>query len=279
MRIIKASDVTEAIKKMAMDSCHYLNSEVTQAIRKAKNDETSPLGKIILQELLDNANIARNELIPYCQDTGLAVVFVEMGQEVEIQGGLLSHAIDEGVRQGYDEGYLRKSVCDPLTRKNTGDNTPAIIHLSLVEGDKLKLMLAAKGGGSENMSSVVMLKPADGIEGIKKYVIRKCFEAGGNPCPPIIIGVGIGGNLEYAALLAKKALLLPLAHRNPDPVLARMEEEILEEVNKSGHGPMGLGGRNFALAVKIMKAPCHIASLPLALNIDCHAHRHKEMIL
>lgn len=279
MRIIKASDVTEAVKNMAMDSCYYLNSEVIQALQKAKNDEPSPLGRIILQELLDNADIAKKELIPYCQDTGLAVIFVEMGQETLIEGGLLTQAINEGVRQGYDEGYLRKSACDPLTRKNTGDNTPAIIHFSLVEGDKLKLMFAAKGGGSENMSSVVMLKPADGAEGIKKYVIQKCVEAGGNPCPPIIVGVGIGGNLEDVALLAKKSLLLPLAQRNPDPVLARMEDEILEEVNKSGHGPMGLGGRNFALAVKILKAPCHIASLPLAVNINCHAHRHKEMIL
>ena len=279
MRSIKTSDITEAVKKMAIDACHYMNSEVTEALAKARETEPSPIGRVILEELLENAEISKKELIPYCQDTGLAVVFVELGQEVQIEGGLLNDAINEGVRQGYDEGYLRKSTCDPLTRKNLGDNTPAIIHVSLVDGDKLKLILAAKGGGSENMSRVTMLKPADGIEGIKKYVIRRCFEAGGNPCPPIIIGVGIGGTFEYAAILAKKALLRPLAQKNPDPMLAKMEEEILEEVNKTGHGPMGLGGRTFALAVKILKAPCHIASLPLAVNINCHAHRHKEMIL
>jgi len=279
MRIIQASDITEAVAKMAIEACYYLNSEMTEAFQKAKKNEPSPIGRIILQELLDNAKLAKKDLVPYCQDTGLAVVFVELGQEVQIESGLLNDAINEGIHQGYDEGYLRKSVCDPLTRKNTGDNTPAIIHVSLVEGDKIKLIFAAKGGGSENMSSLAMLKPADGVEGIKKFVIQRCVEAGGNPCPPIVAGVGIGGTFEYAALLSKMALLSPLAHKNPDPVLAKLEEEILEELNKSGHGPMGLGGRNFALAVKILKAPCHIASLPVAVNIDCHAHRHKEMIL
>jgi len=279
MRTIKAADITEAIKKMAIEACHYINSEMTEALAAARESEPSPVGKIILQELIDNAEVAKKELIPYCQDTGLAVVFAELGQEVHIEGGLLTDAVNEGVRQGYDEGYLRKSTCEPLTRKNIGDNTPAIVHVSMVEGDKLKLIFAAKGGGSENMSRVTMLKPADGAEGIKRFVIRRCLEAGGNPCPPIVVGVGIGGTFEYAAILAKKALLRPLARNNPDPVLEKMETEILEEVNKTGHGPMGLGGRNFALAVKILKAPCHIASLPVAVNIDCHAHRHKEMIL
>ncbi len=279
MRTIKASEITQAVKKMSIEAAHFLNPEMTEAFARAKENEPSPIGRAILQELLDNARIAKTELIPYCQDTGLAVIFVELGQEVYIEGGLLSDAINEGVRQGYDEGYLRKSACDPFTRKNTGDNTPAIIHISLTEGDKLKLIFAAKGGGSENMSRVTMLKPADGVEGVKKFVIQRCLEAGGNPCPPIVVGVGIGGTFEYAALLAKKALMRPLVQKNPDPFLAQLEDELLTEINKTGHGPQGLGGRNFALAVKILKTPCHIASLPLAVNIDCHAHRHKEIIL
>ena len=279
MRKIKTSDIIEAVKKMAIEASHYINSEVTEALERSMENEPSPIGRVILQELLDNTEIAKKEMIPYCQDTGLAVIFAELGQEVYIEGGLLSDAINEGVRQGYEEGYLRKSVCDPFTRKNTGDNTPAICHISLVEGDKLKLIFAAKGGGSENMSRVTMLKPADGIEGIKKYVVRRCLESGGNPCPPVVVGVGIGGTFEYAALLAKKALLRPLAQTNPDPTLAEMEKDLLEEINKTGHGPMGLGGRTYALSVKIIKAPCHIASLPLAVNINCHAHRHKSMIL
>jgi fumarate hydratase subunit alpha len=214
-----------------------------------------------------------------CQDTGIAVIFAELGQEVRIEGGLLIETIHEGVRQGYLEGYLRKSICDPFTRKNTGDNTPAVIHLELVAGDQLKIIIAPKGGGSENMSALAMMKPADGLEGIKRFVVQKASEAGPNPCPPVILGVGIGGNFEKVALLAKRALLRPLGSTNSDPELAALEEELLEKINALGIGPQGLGGRTFALGVHVEKHPCHIASLPVAVNVNCHAGRHKEVIL
>jgi fumarate hydratase subunit alpha len=279
VKIIQASEIVEAVKKICMEANYDLGEDVLEAFRRGRESEESPTGRAILELLEENARIAREEQVPMCQDTGVAVLFVEMGQEVQIEGGLLVDAVNEGVRKGYDEGYLRKSMCDPFTRKNTGDNTPAIVHLELVAGDKLKITVAPKGGGSENMSRVTMLKPADGVEGIKKFVVQRASEMGPNPCPPVIIGVGIGGNFEYSALLAKKALLRPLGTRNPDPELAGLEDEMLKEVNDLGIGPQGFGGRVFCLGVHVIKHPCHIASLPLAVNVNCHASRHKEIEL
>jgi fumarate hydratase subunit alpha len=241
--------------------------------------EESPLGGEILKELKENARIAKEENVPICQDTGFAVVFVELGQEVHLVGGSLNEAIHEGVRQGYRDGFLRKSICHPFTRANTGDNTPAIIHVEIVPGDKVKITVAPKGGGSENMSRVVMLTPSDGVEGIKRFVIQRVKESGSNPCPPTIVGVGIGGTFEQAALLAKKSLLRPLGSKNSNPELDKLESEILTEINKLGIGPQGLGGRTTSLAVHIFMMPCHIASFPLAVNIQCHAQRHKEAII
>ena len=228
----------------------------------------------------ENAKISKEKLVPMCQDCGFAVFFVELGQEVHIRGGGLEDAINEGVRQGYQEGYLRKSILgDPIKRVNTGDNTPAVIHVRVVPGDKLKLIIAPKGGGSENMSGVKMLKPSDGIEGVKSFVIQRVKEAGSNPCPPIVVGVGIGGTYEVAALIAKKALLRTLGEPSSDPETAALEKELLTKVNNLGIGPQGLGGRTTALAVHVEKYPCHIASLPVAVNINCHAARHKEAVL
>ncbi|HUT83366.1 MAG TPA: fumarate hydratase, partial [Thermodesulfobacteriota bacterium] len=222
--------------------------------------------------------IAQKELIPLCQDTGFAVCFVELGDDVRVLGGNLIEAINEGVRLGYQEGYLRKSICNPFTRKNTGDNTPAVIHVKLVPGDKLKIVIAPKGGGSENMSRAIMLKPSDGVEGIKEFVVSRIQESGANPCPPIVVGVGIGGTLEKAALLAKEALIRPLGKPNPDPEVAQLEKELLTKINDLGIGPQGLGGRITALSVNVEVHPCHIASLPVAVNINCHSHRHKEVV-
>jgi fumarate hydratase subunit alpha len=252
---------------------------VFQAFDRAMEKEESPLGGEILKELKENARIAKEENVPICQDTGFAVVFVELGQEVHLVGGSLNEAIHEGVRQGYRDGFLRKSICHPFTRANTGDNTPAIIHIEIVPGDKVKITVAPKGGGSENMSRVVMLTPSDGVEGIKRFVIQRVKESGSNPCPPTIVGVGIGGTFEQAALLAKKSLLRSLGSKNSNPELDKLESEILTEINKLGIGPQGLGGRTTSLAVHIFMMPCHIASFPLAVNIQCHAQRHKEAII
>ena len=249
------------------------------ALQIAVGKEESPTGKEILEQLLENARIAREQKIPLCQDTGLAVVFVEMGDEVIIKGGRLSDAINEGVRSGYQEGFLRKSVCHPLTRKNTGDNTPAIIHWEMVPGEKLKMVLCAKGGGSENMSRVTMLKPSDGLEGIEDFVVNRVWESQANPCPPIVVGVGIGGTMERAALLAKKSLLRPLNQKHDDREVSEIEERILNRINDLGIGPAGLGGRITALAVHLLIEPCHIASLPVAVNINCHSSRHVEITL
>ncbi len=279
MKNIHVNEIAEAVKKICMDANYDLGEDVLEAFRKGRESEESPTGKDILALLEENARIAREEKVPMCQDTGTAVLFVELGQEVHIEGGLLTDAVNEGMRKGYDEGYLRKSMCDPFTRKNTGDNTPAIIHVEMVPGDKLKIIVAPKGGGSENMSRVTMLRPADGVEGIKKFVVQRASEMGPNPCPPVVIGVGIGGNFEYSALLAKKALLRPLGTKNSDPELAKIEDELLEEVNNLGIGPQGFGGRVFCLGVHVVKHPCHIASLPLAVNVNCHASRHKEIEL
>lgn len=279
MRQVEVRLITEKVRELCIKANTDLGEDVLQAFDRAIEKEESPLAIEILKELKENARIAKEEKVPICQDTGVAVIFLEVGQEVHFVGGDLKEAIIEGVRQGYREGYLRKSMCHPFSRANTGDNTPPILHLEIVPGDKVKLIVAPKGGGSENMSRVVMLTPSDGIEGIKKYVVERVKESGSNPCPPTIIGVGIGGNFEQAALLAKKSLLRPLGSRNPDPELDRLESELLEEINRLGIGPQGLGGRTTSLAVHILMMPCHIASFPLAVNIQCHAHRHKEIIL
>jgi fumarate hydratase subunit alpha len=256
-----------------------LGEDVLRVFDRAMEKEESPLGIEILKELKENARIAKEEKVPICQDTGFAVVFVELGQDVHLVGGNLNEAIQEGVRQGYKDGYLRKSICHPFTRSNTGDNTPAIIHMEMIPGDQVKITVAPKGGGSENMSRVTMLTPSDGIEGIKRFVVQRVKESGSNPCPPTIVGIGIGGTFEQAALLAKKSLLRPLGSKNPDPELDRLETEILTEINHLGIGPQGLGGRTTSLAVHILMMPCHIASFPLAVNIQCHAQRHKEVTI
>ncbi|MBP1696259.1 MAG: fumarate hydratase [Deltaproteobacteria bacterium] len=276
MREIDVKLMTEKVRDLCMKANTDLGEDVLQAFDRAMVQEESSLGIEILKELKENARIAREESVPLCQDTGFAVVFVELGQDVHLVGGNLNEAIEEGVRQGYRDGYLRKSICHPFTRANTGDNTPAIIHTEVVPGDKVRMIVAPKGGGSENMSRVVMLTPSDGIEGIKRYVVQRVRESGSNPCPPTIVGVGIGGTFERAALLAKKSLLRPVGSKNPDPELDRLESEILTEINRLGIGPQGLGGRTTSLAVHILLMPCHIASFPLAVNIQCHAQRHKE---
>ena len=279
MREINVGLITEKVRELCMKANTDLGEDVFQAFDRAMEKEESPLGAEILKELKENARIAKEENVPICQDTGFAVVFVELGQEVHLVGGSLNEAIHEGVRQGYRDGFLRKSICHPFTRANTGDNTPAIIHIEIVLGDKVKITVAPKGGGSENMSRVVMLTPSDGVEGIKHFVIQRVKESGSNPCPPTIVGVGIGGTFEQAALLAKKSLLRPLGSKNSNPELDKLESEILTEINKLGIGPQGLGGRTTSLAVHIFMMPCHIASFPLAVNIQCHAQRHKEIVI
>jgi len=279
MREIKASQITETVKRLCIDANLDLGQDVLEAFDRGEQMEESLVGKEIFQQLKENARIAREEQVAMCQDTGLGVVFVELGQDVHIVGGDFNQAINEGVRQGYKDGYLRKSACHCFTRANTKDNTPAIIHLEVVPGDKMKITVAPKGGGSENMSTVNMLTPSDGIEGIKKRVVEWVKQAGSNPCPPVVVGVGIGGTFERAALIAKKALLRPLGEKNPDLQVAALEDELLTLVNNLGIGPQGLGGRITALAVHVNMIPCHIASFPLAVNINCHAHRHKEAIL
>ena len=279
MREIDVKRITEKVRGLCIDANTDLGEDVLQAFDQAMEKEESPLGVEILKELKENARLARDEKVAICQDTGFAVIFMELGQDVHLVGGDLREAIFEGVRQGYRDGYLRKSICHPFTRANTGDNTPAIIHTEIVRGDKVKITVAPKGGGSENMSRVVMLTPSDGVEGIKRFVVQRVKESGSNPCPPTIVGVGIGGTFEQAALLAKKSLLRPLGSKNPDPELEKLESEILTGINKLGIGPQGLGGRTTSLAVHILMMPCHIASLPLAVNIQCHVQRHKEAII
>ena len=279
MREVDVGIITERVKGLCMEANFDLGQDVLDVLKRARAKEESLAGIEVLRQLEENASIARQERVAICQDTGIAVVFVELGQDVHLVGGDLDHAINEGVRQGYQEGYLRKSLCHPFTRANTGDNPPAVIHVKIVSGDKVKLIVAPKGGGSENMSRVTMLTPAAGKEGIVEYVVQRVKESGPNPCPPTIIGVGIGGTFENAALLAKEALLRPIGSENSDPELASLEGEILERINKLGIGPQGLGGRTTSLAVHINMMPCHIASLPLAVNIQCHAQRHKEAVI
>ena len=271
--------VTNAVSKLCMDANYNIPKDVLDSLKSSLSKEESPVAKDILNQIIENDILASDEKVPMCQDTGLMVVFLEIGRDVHLNGDIYE-AIQQGVREGYNKGYLRKSmVNNPFDRVNTGDNTPCIIHTKLVEGDKVKLILAPKGGGSENMSTVVMMKPSDGLKGCKEFILNFIEKAGGNPCPPIVVGIGFGGNLEKSALLAKEALLRDISDVNEDPELAKLEDEFLADINKLGIGPMGLGGRTTALAVKIKMHPCHIAQLPLAININCHTARHKEVIL
>ena len=277
MRTLNATQVIDTVAKMCIDSNRYLPDDLRRRFAECAALEESPAAKEVFRQLTENYELAEETGLPLCQDTGLAVFFVEMGEDLRVEGMNIREAINEGVRKGYVEGFLRKSACDPLTRANTKDNTPAIVHFDIVPGDKLKIAFMAKGGGSENMSRVTMLAPAQGWEGIKKFVIERLAEAGPNPCPPTVVGIGVGGTFDYAPILAKKALLRKLDDVNPDPKLAAMEEELLEALNKLGIGPMGLGGKTTCLGVKIAMSPCHIASLPLAVNIQCHSSRHQEV--
>ncbi len=280
MRDLDVREITEALRRMAVEANTELGQDVLDAFARFGASEESPTGRDILEQLCENARIAREEKLPLCQDTGFAVVFVELGQDVHLVGGDLYAAVNEGVRRGYQEGYLRKSIVeDPLRRKNTGDNTPAVVHVKLVPGEHVRVTFAPKGGGSENMSAIAMLRPADGVEGVKRFVIDRVSQAGPNPCPPTVVGVGIGGTFEVAAYLSKLALLRPLGERNTDPYYAALEEELLRAVNDLGIGPAGLGGTTTSLDVHVEAHPCHIASLPVAVNIQCHSARHKEVEL
>ncbi len=280
MRELDVARITEAVKKLCLDANFYLGDDVTDRIKSCMEREESPTGKEVMGKILQNIEIGKNDAVPLCQDTGYAVFFVEIGQDLHIIGGDLGEAINEGVRQGYAEGYLRKSVVsDPIERKNTGDNTPAIVYCDIVPGDKIKITIAPKGGGSENMSEVKMLAPAAGVEGVKEFVVDRVRRSGANPCPPVIVGVGIGGTFDKCAQIAKRALLRPVGSRHPDPFYADLEAELLEKINKLGIGPQGFGGRCTALAVHIEVHPCHIASFPVAVNMQCHVARHKEVIL
>lgn len=280
MREVAFDTIVAAVKELCIAANTDLSEDVQSALIQCAESEQSVLAKSILQQLVQNAEIAREEVVPMCQDTGYAVVFVELGQGVCITGGSLTEAINEGVRQGYQEGFLRKSIVgNPIERQNTGDNTPAVIHYDLILGDTLKITVAPKGGGSENMSGVRMLKPSDGVNGIKQYVIEKIIEAGPNPCPPVVVGVGIGGTFEKSAILAKKALLRNIGERHSDREAAKLERELLREINQLGIGPQGLGGTTTALDVFIELYPAHIASLPVAVNLNCHAARHRSVLL
>ena len=279
MREIQGKDVVEAVAGMCMRGNTILPGDVRRKLEQAMAEEDSPSAVEVLRQLLENADLASDTKLPLCQDCGLAVLFVEVGDDCKVVGGNLRELINEGVRKGYADGYLRKSACDPLTRANTGDGTPAIIHFDLVPGDKLKISYMAKGGGAENMSRVTMLAPAQGWEGIKKFVVERVAEAGPNPCPPTVIGVGIGGTFEHAAKIAKRGLLRELDDVHPDPKVAAMEKELEEALNALGIGPMGLGGKTTVLGVKITIEPCHLASLPLAVNVQCHSQRHEEVVL
>lgn len=280
LREVDVSEITQAIKEMCIEANHFLSKDMEDALYKAKNSEETDLGKQVLEKLCENMKIAGEEMIPICQDTGMAVVFIEIGQNVHFTGELLEKAINEGVRQGYQDGFLRKSVvADPLIRNNTNDNTPAIIHYDLVEGDKIKITVAPKGFGSENMSRVFMLKPSDGIDGVKNAVLLAVKDAGPNACPPIVVGVGIGGTFEKCTFLAKKALLRNVECRSEIKMISDLEKELLEQINNLGIGPGGLGGKTTALAINIETFATHIAGLPVAVNICCHVNRHSVRII
>lgn len=275
MRSINVEEITKNIKEMCIEANYYLSEDMNKALKNATETEKSPLGKQILNQLQDNLEIAGKDMIPICQDTGMAVVFLEVGQEVHFEGGLIEDAVNEGIRQGYVDGYLRKSVVnDPIIRENTKDNTPGIIHYKIVEGDKVKIKVAPKGFGSENMSRVFMLKPADGIEGVKEAVLTAVRDAGPNACPPMVVGVGVGGTFEKCAIMAKEALTREVGVHSEIPYVAEMEKELLKRINKSGIGPGGLGGTTTALAVNVNTYPTHIAGLPVGVNICCHVNRH-----
>ena len=280
MKKIHVKEIIENVKEMCIEANHYLTDDMKQALKQSEKKEKSPLGKQILAQLEDNLKIAAEDMIPTCQDTGMAVIFIEIGQEVYIEGGILTDAVNEGVRQGYVEGYLRKSVVkDPIFRENTNDNTPAVIHYDIVAGDQIKIVLAPKGFGSENMSRIFMLKPADGIEGVKNAILTAVKDAGPNACPPMVVGVGIGGTFEKCALLAKKALTRSVNEYSPISYISELEEELLKKINQLGIGPGGLGGSTTALAVNINTYPTHIAGLPVAVNICCHVNRHCVRVL
>ena len=279
MRVIKSNKITEKVKKICIEANIHLGIDVVDALNKGLEKEESPLGKNILNVLLDNIKIAKEKNIPLCQDTGMAVFFVKLGQEVIIDGDTIEEAINEGVKQGYEEGYLRKSVVEPISRANTKDNTPAIIHYEMIKGDELIIEFAPKGFGSENMSKLKMLKPSDGIEGIKEFIIETVSEAGPNPCPPIVVGVGIGGTVDKCAQISKKALFRDIGTYNEDEYIADLEKELLVKVNNLGIGPQGLGGNTTALAVHVETFPTHIAGLPVVVNINCHASRHKKVVM
>lgn len=280
MKTINVNEIIKTVKELSIEANYYLPNDVKEAIEKAEKNEKWTIANNILNKILENSQIASAEKMPICQDTGMACVFIDIGQDVHITGGSLEEAINEGVRQGYAEGFLRKSVVkDPLHRVNTNDNTPALIYYNMVPGDKVKITVAPKGFGSENMSRIAMLKPSDGLEGVKNFVLETVRMAGPNPCPPIVIGIGIGGSFDKAAYLAKKALIRPVNENNTDEFYGNLEKELLEEVNKIGIGPQGFGGKTTALALNIETYPTHIAGLPVAVNINCHATRHKERVL
>ncbi len=279
IREISCDRITRTVKELFIKANTDLGEDVLSAIKRFAESEDSELGRYAMDAIIKNARIAKDASLPLCQDTGLAVVFVELGQDVHIKGDF-NEAIQEGVRRAYRDGYLRKSVCDPISRENTGDNTPAVLLTDIVPGDKMRIVAMPKGGGSENVSSATMLLPSAGVEGIKKHIIDMVKKAGPNPCPPIIVGAGVGGSIEKSAILAKKALLRPLGEPNAvDPRLSKLERETLEEINKLGTGPLGYGGNTTALAVHIEMMPCHIASLPVTVNIQCHVARHREAII
>lgn len=275
MKIVRVEEIEEAVRRLSMDVNYYIRDELREAYKRALEREVSETGKEILSQIIENVELAASEQLPICQDTGVSIVYVEMGQDVKIEGGNLYDAINRGVSRGYKEGYLRKSVVrDPLfNRVNTGDNTPAMIHVEVVPGDVFKITFMAKGTGAENMSRLAMLTPAAGVKGIRDFILKTVAEAGPNPCPPIIVGVGIGGTFDTVGWLAKKALMRKFGSRHPDQNYAKLELELLDEINKLGIGPQGLGGRTTALDVRIETAPCHIGALPVAVNLDCHAHR------
>ena len=280
MRTIAVDLVTDSIREMCIEANHFLSRDMRQALDNAAQAERSPLGRQILAQLQENLQIAGEDMIPICQDTGMTVVFIEVGQEVHFEGGSLEEAIHEGVRRGYRDGYLRKSVVkDPLIRENTRDNTPAIIHYEIKPGDRVRITVAPKGFGSENMSAIRMFKPSHGLQGIKDFIIETVETAGPNPCPPMVVGVGIGGTFDKAALLAKKALMRPLDSSNPDPFYADLEKEMLEKINELGIGPQGFGGKTTAIGLNIETMPTHIAGMPCAININCHVTRHKTEVI
>ncbi len=279
MREIHVNEMVEVVSNLSVEANVSLGRDVLSRLEESVKEEESPIGKEVLLQLIENARIAETERIPICQDTGIVIIFTELGQDVHIVGGDLNLALQEGVRQGYRKDYLRTSVCHPLSRKNTGDNTPAIIYIDIVPGENIKIGLLPKGCGSENMSRLVILPPSAGLKGIKKQVIRAVKDAGPDPCPPIILGLGIGGSADKATLIAKKALTRPVGSTNSDLELASLEQELLSSINKLGIGPLGFGGKTTSLAVHIQMVPCHIASLPLAINFQCHAHRYKEAVI